>query len=60
MFVSDDGVPNDGSTQGISRNELLKSNVLNTNGETTEMDGIPEDVCVYHLFVHWVHIIIKS
>ena len=29
----------------IGRNEVLKSNVItNKKGETTEMDGIPEDV----------------
>ena len=31
-FVSEDGVPNDGLTQWIGRNEVLKSNVI-TNGE---------------------------
>ena len=27
-FVSEDGVPNDGLTHGIDRNEILKSNVI--------------------------------
>ena len=38
-------MPNDGLTQRIGRNEVLKSNVItNEEGETTEMDRIPEDV----------------
>ena len=40
-----DGLPNDGLTQRIGRNEVLKSNVItNEERRDTEMDGIPEDV----------------
>ena len=45
MFVSEDGVPNDGLTQRIGRNEVLKINVItNEERRDKEMDGIPEDV----------------
>ena len=44
-FVFEDVVPNDGLTQLVGRNEVLKSNVItNEEGETTEMDVILEDV----------------
>ena len=44
MFVFEDGVPNDGLTQGIGRNEVRATLSRMKKGETTEMDGIPEDV----------------
>ena len=44
MFVFEDGVPNDGFTQGIGRNEVRVTLSRLKKGVTTEMDGIPEDV----------------
>ena len=44
MFVFEDGVPNDGLTQGIGRNEVRVTLSRLKKGVTTEMDGIPEDV----------------
>ena len=44
MFVFEDGVPNDGLTQGIGRNEVIETLSRLKKGVTTEMDGIPEDV----------------
>ena len=38
---SDDGVPNEGLTQGISRNELKVAISRMKNGKATGMDGIP-------------------
>ena len=43
-FVFEDGVPNDGSTQGIGKNEVRVTLSRMKRGETTEMDGIPEDM----------------
>ena len=43
-FVFVDGVPNDGLTQCIGRNEVRVTLSHMEKGETTEMDGIPEDV----------------
>ena len=37
-------MPDDGLTQGIGRNEVRVTLSRMKNGETTEMDGIPEDV----------------
>ena len=45
-FVFEDGVPNDGLTQGIGRNEVRVTLSRMKKGDTTEMDGIPEDVCM--------------
>ena len=44
MFVFEDGVPNDGLTQRIGRNEVRVTLSRTKKGETTETDGIPEDV----------------
>ena len=44
MFVFEDGVQNDGLTQGIGRNEVRVTLSRMKKGETTEIDGIPEDV----------------
>ena len=43
-FVFEDGVPDDGLTQGIGRNEVRVTLSRMKKGETTEMDGILEDV----------------
>ena len=43
-FVFEDGLPNDGLPQGIGRNEVRVTLSRMKKGETTEMDGIPEDV----------------
>ena len=43
-FVFEDGVPDDGLTQGIGRNEVRVTLSQMKKGETMEMDGIPEDV----------------
>ena len=40
----EDGVPDDGLTQGIGRNEVKVTLSRMKKGETREMDGIPEDV----------------
>ena len=37
-------MPNNGLTQGIGRNEARVTLSRMKTGETTEMDGIPEDV----------------
>ena len=37
-------MPDDGLTQGIGRNEVRVTLSRMKKGETTEMDGIPEDV----------------
>ena len=37
-------MPDDGLTQGIGRNEVKITLSRMKKGETTEMDGIPEDV----------------
>ena len=44
MFVFEDGVQNDGLTQGIGRNEVRVTLSRIKKGETSEIDGIPEDV----------------
>ena len=44
MFVFEDGVPNDGLTQGIGRNEVRVTLSRLKKGVTTEMDRIPEEV----------------
>ena len=41
-FVFEDGVPNDGLTQGTGRNEIRVTLSRMKKGETTEMGGIPE------------------
>ena len=45
-FVFEDGVPNDGLTHGIGRNEVRVTLSISRikKGEKTEIDGIPEDV----------------
>ena len=43
-FVFEDGVSDDGLTQGIGRNEVRITLSRMKKGATTEMDGIPEDV----------------
>ena len=43
-FVFEDGLPNDGLPQGIGRNEVRVTLSRMKKGETTEMDGTPEDV----------------
>ena len=43
-FVFEDGVPKDGLTKGIGRNYVRVTLSRMKKGETTEMDGIPEDV----------------
>ena len=43
-FVFEDGVPKDGLTKGIGRNDVRVTLSRMKKGETTEMDGIPEDV----------------
>ena len=40
----DDGVPNEGSTQGITRNEVKVAISRMKNGKATGMDGIPVEV----------------
>ena len=42
MFVFEDGVQNDGLTQGIGRNEVRVTLSRMKKGETTEIDGIPD------------------
>ena len=42
--IFDDGVPNKGLTQGISRNEVKVAISRMKNGEATGMDGIPVEV----------------
>ena len=42
--IFDDGVPNEGLTQGISRNEVKVAISRMKNGKATGMDGIPVDV----------------
>ena len=43
-FVFEDGLPNDGLSKGIGRNEVRVTLSRMKKGETTEMDWIPEDV----------------
>ena len=42
--IFDDGVPNEGLTQGISRNEVKVAISRMKNGKATGMDGIPVEV----------------
>ena len=42
--IFDDGVPNEGLTQGISRNEVKVAISRVKNGKATGMDGIPVEV----------------
>ena len=47
MFVSEDGVPNDGLTQGIVRNhEVLKSNVITNEERRDNGNGWDSRGCV--------------
>ena len=46
-------MPNDGFTQGICRNEVRVTLSRMKKGETTEMDGIPEDVKNMNFI--WLH-----
>ena len=43
-FIFNDGVPNKGVTQGISRNEVKVAISRMKNGKATGMDGIPVEV----------------
>ena len=43
--IFDDGVPNKGLTQGISRDEIKVAISRMKNGKATGMDGIPVEVC---------------
>ena len=45
-FVSEDGVPNDGLTQGIGRNEVLKSNVITNEDGRDNGNGSDSRGCV--------------
>ena len=45
-FVSEDGVPNDGSTQRIDRNEVLRSNVITTEEGRYNGSGWDSRGCV--------------
>ena len=42
--IFDDGVPNEGLTQGISRDDVKVAISRMKNGKATEMDGIPVEV----------------
>ena len=42
--IFDDGVPNEGLTQGIGRNEVKVATSRKKAGEATGMDGIPVEV----------------
>ena len=44
MSVFEDGVSNDGFTNGISRNEVEVAISRMKNGKITGMDGIPVEV----------------
>ena len=43
-FVFEDGLPNDGLTHGIGRNEVSVTLSRMKKGETTDIDAAPEDV----------------
>ena len=43
-FVFEDGVPNDGLTKGIGRNDVRVTLSRMKKGDTTGMDGIPGEV----------------
>ena len=45
--IFDDGVPNEGLTQGISRNDVKVAISRMKNGKATGMDGIPVGVEVF-------------
>ena len=60
--IFDDGVPNEGLTQGISRNEVKVAISRMKNGKATGMDGIPVEVskCLGEEGVHMLWDLMKG